>query len=94
MIKLKNVILVFKDQLPLKRMFRNFFITGNARGIFHKNSHIAAYSQKPKIAYSSIESARKAASKMEKKNPENQYRAYKCLFCDGYHLGKNRIHHD
>ena len=39
-IKLKNLILGFKEQLPLKRAFRNFFVTGNALGMFDKRSHI------------------------------------------------------
>ena len=35
---LKNLYLGIKDQGPFKRFFRNFFITGNARGLFVINS--------------------------------------------------------
>lgn len=34
--KIKNIILAIKDQGPFKRAFRNFFITRNAWGLFHK----------------------------------------------------------
>lgn len=86
-IKLKNVYLVIKDQMPLKRFIRNFFITRNAFGLFYKSSHIATYNNSPKIGYSSSASALKAALKMEKKNPEKKFSAYKCLWCDKYHIG-------
>ena len=89
--KIKNIFLVFKDQLPLKRMFRNFLITRNAWGLFYKSSHIATYSGMPKIQYSSKEKALKAAIQMQRKNPERIFKAYKCLHCDGFHIGKNRI---
>lgn len=87
-IKLKNLILGLKGQLPLRRAFKNFFITGNARGIFSINSHINQHTNEPKIAYSSVESATKAATKMEKKTGKH-FSVYKCIFCDGYHIGKN-----
>ena len=89
-LKLKNIIAVIKDQMPIKRFFINFFVTRNAWGLFHKNSHIASYSGAPKIAYSSSVSSNKAANKMNQKYPENTYRAYKCLWCDGYHIGKTK----
>lgn len=37
--RLRNIILALKDQLPIKRAFRNFFITGNALDLFYKRSH-------------------------------------------------------
>jgi hypothetical protein len=39
--------------------------------------------------YNTIESAKKAAEAMSKKR-EVHFSFYKCLFCDGYHIGKNR----
>ena len=39
--------------------------------------------------YNTIESARKAAESMEKKKKVH-FSVYKCVFCDGYHIGKNR----
>ena len=78
-----------KGQLPIKRAFRNFIITGNAWGMFHKNSHISLRNGKPKQMYNTIKSANKAAESMKKKY-DHHYSVYKCVFCDGYHIGKNR----
>lgn len=87
--KLRNIILVIKDQLPLSRFFRNFFITRNAWGLFHINSHISQGSGKPKVEYNTKTSAEKAAAAMTKKHGV-WFSNYKCLHCDSYHIGKNR----
>jgi len=89
MIKIKNLFLALKEQGPFKRAFRNFFITGNAWGLFHKNSHIRFETKKLKVMYNSKETAFKAAVSMGKKNNVH-FSVYKCIYCDGYHLGKNR----
>ena len=44
---------------------------------------------KEKITYNHKDSALKAAEAMSKKKGAH-FSAYKCLFCDGYHIGKNR----
>lgn len=88
MIKLKNLYLGFKCQLPLKRAFKNFFITRNAWGMFSKNSHINQHTNQPKISYS-YESAVKSAEKMSIKTGKH-FSVYKCIFCDGWHIGKNK----
>ena len=72
-IQLKNLILALKSQLPLKRAFKNFFITGNAWGLFSINSHVNQTSGKEKIAYGSQESAAKAAASMEKKYYKGEF---------------------
>ena len=87
---LRNLILALKHQLPLKRAFHNFVITRNAWGMFHKNSHVVARTGLPKIMYSNIKSATKAGEAMEKKHG-GKFRPYKCVFCDGFHIGKNRV---
>lgn len=87
--KLRNIILVLKDQMPLRRFIRNFFVTRNAWGLFHVNSHIAQGSGKPKVSYNTKASAEKAAAAMYKKHGVH-FSNYKCLHCDGYHIGKNR----
>jgi hypothetical protein len=87
-IKLKNILLGLKGQLPLKRAFRNFFITGNAWGLFHIRSH-QREDGKLKVMYNTEASAKKAAESMGKKMGVH-FSVYKCIFCDGYHLGKNR----
>ena len=39
--------------------------------------------------YNTVEGAKKAAESMSKKHGVH-FSYYKCLFCDGYHVGKNR----
>ena len=87
--ELKNIILALKDQGPLKRFFRNFFITGNGWGLFHINSHQRADNSKEKIIYNTKKTALKSAEAMEKKR-NTHFSTYKCVYCDGYHIGKNR----
>lgn len=87
--KLRNILLALKDQLPIKRFWRNFFVTRNAWGLFHINSHVAAGSGKPKVMYNTKVSALKSAEALKKKRGIH-FSAYKCMRCDGYHLGRNR----
>ena len=87
--KLRNLWLGFKDQLPLRRLVRNFW-KGNLRGFFHERSHLTHSGQR-KISYGSKESSLRACAKMEAKRPGTVFRSYKCLYCDGYHIGKNRV---
>ena len=88
-ISIKNLIPALKSQLPLKRAFRNFFITGNAWGLFSVNSHINQTSGKEKVAYGSKDSAMRAAQSMSKKHGVH-FSVYKCAYCNGWHIGKNR----
>lgn len=89
---LKNIYLVIRDQMPLKRFVMNFFVTRNAWGLFHKNSHISFRSGKPKVKYNTKKTAVGAALNMSLKY-RHQFSAYKCLHCDGYHIGKNTWKH-
>lgn len=88
-IKFKNFWIWFSDQCRRKTVFRNFFITRNAWGAFSINSHINQHTGQPKVTYNTIEGARRAAEKMSKKH-KTHFSFYKCLFCDGYHIGKNK----
>jgi len=88
-IKLKNVIKALKEQLPWRRAFRNFIITRNAWGMFHINSHMRQDTNQVKVTYNTKKSAQKAADQMGKKR-DKHFSVYKCVFCHGYHLGKNR----
>ena len=88
MITLKNLYLGLKDQLPWKRFFHNFFVTGNAKGLFYKRSHINA-NGKPKVMYNTKKTANKSAEKLGEKHGTH-FSNYKCIYCNGYHLGKNR----
>lgn len=49
-IKIKYLGRALKEQLPLKRFYRNFFITKNAWGMFSKYSHINKKGN-PKVGY-------------------------------------------
>ena len=84
--KLRNIFLALKDQMPISRFFRNLR-KGHLIGLFSKRSHENA-SGKPKISYSSKASATKAAAAMMKKRG-TYFSNYKCVWCDGYHIGKN-----
>ena len=88
-IKFKNLKIWLWDQIKRKRFITNFFVTRNAWGAFSINSHINQHTHQPKIMYSTVEKAQKAADKMGQKN-NTHFSYYKCLFCDGYHVGKNR----
>jgi len=88
-IKLKNLILALKEQGPFRRFFINFFITRNAWGMFHINSHIRGDNGKAKVIYNTKKSAIKSADAMTKKFNKH-FSIYKCIYCDGYHIGKNR----
>lgn len=86
---IKNLLLALHDQLPLKRFIKNFFITGNSWGMFSKYSHIKK-DGKLKQSYPTKIRAVNAANSMKRKYDES-YSVYKCLYCDGFHIGKNTI---
>ena len=89
--KIRNIWLAFKDQLPLARLIRNLR-KGHLIGLFNKRSHENA-NGKPKISYGSKASAMKAADAMTKKRGV-YFSNYKCVYCDGYHIGKNSENKD
>jgi hypothetical protein len=85
-VKIKNIYLALKDQLPWTRLVRNLW-KGHVFGLFHKRSHENA-NGKPKVMYNTKVSAQKAAAAMAKKRGV-YFSNYKCMRCDGYHIGKN-----
>lgn len=89
MINIKHIITGLKYQLPLKRFIKNFFITGNAWGMFSINSHVNQTTGKEKVSYNTFESAQKAATKMGEKHKKH-FSVYYCVFCGKFHIGKNR----
>jgi len=76
-----------QDQLPLRRLIRNLK-QGHVFGLFHARSHLTEIGT-TKVAYKSKVSAQKAASAMMRKKGV-YFSTYKCMRCDGFHLGKNR----
>ena len=91
MLKLKphNIPIWLVDQLHRPKWFRNLFMTGNAWAAFSINSHVRASDGQPKVFYPTKEKALKAADKMASKYSVH-YSAYKCLFCEGWHVGRNK----
>lgn len=87
--KIRNILLVIKDQLPVRRFITNFLITRNAWGLFYKNSHVRSDTGKEKVMYNTKETALKSANSMSKKRGVH-FSTYKCLYCDGYHIGRNK----
>lgn len=57
--------------------------------MFSKNSHRRSDTGKLKVMYNTRETAIKSANSMSKKF-DKHFSVYKCVFCDGYHIGKNR----
>lgn len=57
--------------------------------MFHPNSHFGKLTRKPKVEYGHLHTAEKAARSMGEKWG-GEFSAYKCVFCDGYHIGRNR----
>lgn len=88
-IKWRNLKLWLKDQFKRKTWFKNMFITRNVWAAFSINSHINQHNGKPKVMYNTEKTAIKSAEAMSKKHNAH-FSYYKCLFCDGYHVGKNR----
>ncbi len=84
--KLKNVYLAFKDQMPFSRFLRNLR-KGHLFGLISKRSHFNA-SGKPKVMYNTKKTAEKSAAAMMKKTG-NYFSNYRCLYCSGFHIGKN-----
>lgn len=60
---------------------------GNLKGLFHIRSHVNRTGI-PKIVYGSKISATKAAAAMAKKKG-CRFDNYKCVHCDGFHIGNN-----
>jgi hypothetical protein len=84
--KIINIILALKDQGPTKRFIRNL-CKGHILGLINKRSHHTSNGN-TKVMYNTKKTATNAAESMSKKT--NKYFSnYKCLYCDGYHIGKN-----
>ena len=84
------------DQMSPKRFLRNL-IKGHIRRKFNYRSHLRQNGE-PKIMYNTKATATKAAEEMgkraEKRGEEKTYSYYKCVFCDGYHIGSNIYRRD
>ena len=61
---------------------------GHLLGLVSKRSHYR-HDLKPKVMYNTKLTAQKAASALAIKHG-SYFSNYKCIYCDGYHIGKNR----
>jgi hypothetical protein len=86
-IKIKNLYLGLKDQMPISRFAKNLY-KGHVFGLFSIRSH-ERENGTPKVKYNTKATAKKSAESMMKKN-NVYYSTYKCIYCDGYHIGRNR----
>lgn len=86
--RIKNLIYAVCEQLLRPQSWRNIFITHDAFGIFSRYSHISRSTGQPKMMYLSRSDAQKVADVMSKKYGIH-FSVYKCVWCDGWHIGKN-----
>lgn len=86
--KLRNIYLGLKDQLPIRRLFKNLR-NGGLKKLIHPRTHLNADGS-VKIKYNTKQTAIKSAEAMTKKTGKS-FGNWKCFHCDGYHIGKNRI---
>lgn len=86
-INLKQIGCWLKDQLSRPDRFRNLIVDRSAWGAFSIYAHARRSDGKAKIAYSGKVQAEKAALDMSKRHG-NPFVAYKCLFCEGWHVSK------
>ena len=86
-IKPKYIGVWLKDQLGKPDWFRSLVVERREWGAFSIYSHARRSDEKPKIAYTTKVNAEKGALEMSKKYGV-QFVAYKCLFCDGWHVSK------
>lgn len=86
-ITFKNFWLWFQDQVLNKNVIKHFLITKNGFGGLSIYSHIRKSTGQPKLCYKSLEIAKSKAEWMHNRYGK-YFSYYKCLFCDGYHIGK------
>ena len=84
--KIRNILLALKDQGPPRRLLGNLK-KGHMKGLISIRSHTTAKG-KLKVRYNTKSTAEKAAMSMGRKH-RRYFSNYKCLYCDGYHIGKN-----
>ena len=84
-IKPKYIGCWLKDQLSRPDWFRNMVVNRSAWGAFSMYAHVRRSDGKAKVAYITKVDAEEGALKMSKKYGV-RFVAYKCLFCDGWHV--------
>ena len=85
--KIYNIRIWLMEKVMDPHFFRNLFSYRKMWGAFSIYSHKRRSDGKPNISYSSHKKAVKAAESMSRKYGV-PFIAYKCLFCDGWHIAK------
>ena len=86
-IKYSNLHIWWKELLQRKDFWKLIFNYRLVWGAFNIHSHQRRSDRKTNITYSTRKKADKAAMNMQVKY-DIPFSAYKCLFCDGWHVGK------
>jgi hypothetical protein len=84
--KLKNIQQAIVYQFKKQDWFKQWVTKRNAWGVFSKHSHTRKDGL-AKQTYNTEASALRAAEAMQKRY-DGTFACYKCMFCDGYHVGK------
>ena len=89
-IKPKYIGIWLKDHLSQPDWFRILIVNRSAWGAFSIYAHARRSDGKAKTAYITKVDAEEGALKMSKKYGV-KFVAYKCLFCDGWHVSKTSV---
>ena len=87
-LKPKYLVLWLVDQFRQPGWFRRLLIKGNAWFAFSIYSHIGKKDGKEKTSFALRKQAKKNADKLSVA-VGTPYIVYKCLYCDGWHVGKD-----
>lgn len=81
-----NMIKAILYQCKHHGFINSFFIEKSGLGIFSPRSHFNKDGTE-KVRYGHAETAEQAVAAMKEKYGRKNMRAYKCGFCNGYHIG-------
>ena len=88
-IKYSNFKIWFKEKVSQPRWYVDLFSYRRFWGALSIYSHLRRSDGKPNITYSTPSKAQKAVRSMERKYGV-PFMAYKCLYCDGWHVARSR----
>lgn len=86
-IRYRNLKIWFTELLERQNVWKQLFDYRMVWGAFSIHSHLRRSDGKPNITFSTRKKAVKAATDMQLKYGV-PFSAYKCLYCDGWHVGK------
>lgn len=86
-IRLRYIGTWLLDQIRQPGWFDNLVVSRRSWGAFSIYAHRRRSDGRPKVSYSTRESAQKAADSLAKKH-KVPFAVYKCLFCKDWHMSK------